>query len=167
MDSTIAEVPDRSDASQAAGREATRLRDISPQQWRSGIAAWLGWLFDGLDMHLYTLVATPFVAQLLAVGDLRHPDVGYYGSVIGAVLGAAMLAGGLTILMLDLGRPDRFVVAATNYNPTSVFAWNIVLYSGMFSLTAVYLWTMMERRMNRLTRPAGFIEVSRPWRSIS
>ena len=30
-----------------------------------GIAAWLGWLFDGLDMHLYTLVATPFVAELL------------------------------------------------------------------------------------------------------
>ena len=22
------------------------------QQWKSGIAAWLGWLFDGLDMHL-------------------------------------------------------------------------------------------------------------------
>ena len=30
-------------------------------------AAWLGWLFDGLDMHLYTLVATPFVAELLHV----------------------------------------------------------------------------------------------------
>jgi MFS family permease len=41
------------------------LRDLSPRQWKSGIAAWLGWLFDGLDMHLYTLVAAPFVAQLL------------------------------------------------------------------------------------------------------
>src|SRR5437773_9520406 len=48
-----------------AAPEATRLKDLSPQQWRSGIAAWLGWLFDGLDMHLYTLVAAPFVAQLL------------------------------------------------------------------------------------------------------
>src|ERR1051325_9005114 len=46
-------------------QEVTRLRDLSPSQWRSGIAAWLGWLFDGLDMHLYTLVATPFVAELL------------------------------------------------------------------------------------------------------
>ena len=73
MDNTIAEDADRSAAaaSQAGGREATRLRDLSPQQWKSGIAAWLGWLFDGLDMHLYTLVATPFVAQLLAVGDQR------------------------------------------------------------------------------------------------
>ncbi|MCX7825201.1 MAG: MFS transporter [Verrucomicrobiae bacterium] len=49
----------------AAGREVRRLRDLSPTQWKSGIAAWLGWLFDGLDMHLYTLVAAPFVMQLV------------------------------------------------------------------------------------------------------
>lgn len=41
------------------------LRDLSPSQWKSGIAAWLGWLFDGLDLHLYTLVATSFVTLLL------------------------------------------------------------------------------------------------------
>ena len=45
----------------SSGHEVTRLRDLSPQQWKSGIAAWLGWLFDGLDMHLYVLVAAPFV----------------------------------------------------------------------------------------------------------
>ena len=43
--------------------EVTHLRDLSTHQVRSGIAAWLGWLFDGLDMHLYTLVATAFVAN--------------------------------------------------------------------------------------------------------
>src|SRR5947207_2792800 len=47
------------------GRGVERLSDLSSAQWRSGIAAWLGWLFDGLDGHLYTLVAAPFVAQLL------------------------------------------------------------------------------------------------------
>ena len=26
-------------------------------------------MFDGLDLHLYTLVATPFVAELLHVGN--------------------------------------------------------------------------------------------------
>ena len=46
--------------------QAVRLRDLTPSQWRSGIAAWLGWMFDGLDMHLYTAVALPFVAELLA-----------------------------------------------------------------------------------------------------
>src|SRR5438045_1317231 len=50
---------------QSPKRDVTRLRDLSPRQWKSGIAAWLGWLFDGLDMHLYTLVALPFVTSLI------------------------------------------------------------------------------------------------------
>ena len=50
--------------------------------------------------------------------------------------------------MLDLGRPDRMIVAATHYNFTSIFAWNVFLYSGLFAIVAVYLWTLMERRMN-------------------
>jgi len=49
--------------------DRTRLRDLTATQWRSGIAAWLGWLFDGLDMHLYTIVALPFVAQLMAMSE--------------------------------------------------------------------------------------------------
>ena len=47
----------------------TRLGDLTATQWKSGAAAWLGWLFDGLDMNLYTLVATPFVAELLDRAD--------------------------------------------------------------------------------------------------
>ena len=46
--------------SRPAQPEISRLSDLSPHQWKSGIAAWLGWMFDGLDMHLYTLVAAPF-----------------------------------------------------------------------------------------------------------
>ena len=55
----------------AAAPGASRLSDLSGKQWKSGIAAWLGWLFDGLDMHLYTLVAASFVAALVhvPVGD--------------------------------------------------------------------------------------------------
>jgi MFS family permease len=49
----------------ATPAEARTLRELSPAQVKSGIAAWLGWLFDGLDMHLYTLVAAPFVMELL------------------------------------------------------------------------------------------------------
>src|SRR5262249_28546369 len=57
--------PSTSAATAAPVEEVKRLRDLSPQQWKSGLAAWLGWLFDGLDMHLYGLVAAPFVMQLL------------------------------------------------------------------------------------------------------
>ena len=45
--------------------EAQSFRDLTPQQKKSGLAAWLGWLFDGLDMHLYGLVALPFVTALV------------------------------------------------------------------------------------------------------
>src|SRR5438552_13085498 len=62
-------------ASVISAREATRLRDLSAQQWKSGIAAWLGWLFDGLDMHLYGLVAAPFVAHLLGDLDKKSAEV--------------------------------------------------------------------------------------------
>jgi MFS family permease len=55
--------------------EATRLRDLSPRQWKSGIAAWLGWFFDGLELHLYTLVALPLVMQLLHTTDPANPAI--------------------------------------------------------------------------------------------
>lgn len=76
-------------------REAARLRELSPQQWKSGVAAWLGWMFDGLDMHLYTLVAAPFVAELLALHTTTDPRVGHSSSIIqGAFLLGWALGGG-------------------------------------------------------------------------
>ena len=71
----------------------TRLRDLSPGQWKSGIAAWLGWLFDGLDMHLFTLVATPLVAVLL-VTDVANPLVGQRGALIQAAFLVGWALGG-------------------------------------------------------------------------
>ena len=82
MATTNANLPAESAATAAA--DATRLCQISRQQWRSGIAAWLGWTFDGLDMHLYTLVALPFVAELLRVGTTTDPSVGRRASIIQA-----------------------------------------------------------------------------------
>jgi MFS family permease len=70
------------------------LRDLSPYQWKSGIAAWLGWLFDGLDMHLYVLVAAPFVADLIGVTDTRNEAVGRYSSWIQAAFLIGWALGG-------------------------------------------------------------------------
>src|SRR5436190_22845883 len=86
--------------------EITHVRQLSKQQWKSGIAAWLGWTFDGLDMHLYTLVAAPFVAQLLGGLPTTDPSVGRYGSIIqGAFLLGWALGGGFFGIIGDrLGR---------------------------------------------------------------
>ena len=94
-----------------------RLGDLSATQWRSGIAAWLGWLFDGLDMHLYTLVATPFVAQLLAVDAERRRRSAIYGSLIqAAFLVGWALGGGLFGRLGDrLGRARALMLTILTY----------------------------------------------------
>jgi Ni/Fe-hydrogenase subunit HybB-like protein len=74
---------------------------------------------------------------------------------LSGVVALAVLAGGLAILAADLGRPDRLVVAMTHFNFKSIFALNMFLYSGFFAIVAVYLWFMMERRMNRYSSVAG------------
>ncbi|HEY9162960.1 MAG TPA: NrfD/PsrC family molybdoenzyme membrane anchor subunit [Magnetovibrio sp.] len=74
---------------------------------------------------------------------------------LSAVSAIALLAGGLMVLVLDLGRPDRLIVAMTKQNFKSIFAWNIYLYSGFFVIVLVYLWMMMERRMAPMSKKAG------------
>lgn len=83
---------------------------------------------------------------------------------LSGLLAITLLAGGLAILVLDLGRPDRLVVAMTHYNFKSIFAWNIFLYTGFMAVVIVYLWFMMERRMNALSPVAGYVAFI--WRLI-
>jgi len=74
---------------------------------------------------------------------------------LSGLLAITLLVGGLSVLVLDLGQPGRLIVAMTTYNFKSIFAWNIFLYTGFLAVVAVYLWMMMERRMNNYTKPAG------------
>jgi len=104
---------------------------------------------------IFLIVAASGVLNVASIGSVFGKAIYKARAPLASLLSIAMLAGGLTVLMLDLGRPDRIIVAATNYNVTSVFAWNVVLYSGMFSLVVIYLWTMMERRMNPYNKAAG------------
>jgi MFS family permease len=76
-------VPAAEASPSTAAREIRSLRDLSPQQKKSGLAAWLGWFFDGMDMHLYTLVAVPFVAELMRL-ESSDPRVGQHGAIINA-----------------------------------------------------------------------------------
>ncbi|MEJ2115468.1 MAG: polysulfide reductase NrfD, partial [Gammaproteobacteria bacterium] len=83
---------------------------------------------------------------------------------LSGLLAIALLVGGLAILVLDLGRPDRLIVAMTKYNFKSIFAWNIFLYTGFIVITGIYLWMMMERKMNVFSKTAGFFTFI--WRLI-
>ena len=83
---------------------------------------------------------------------------------LSGLLAVALLVGGLAVLVLDLGRPDRLIVAMTYYNFKSVFAWNIFLYTGFIAVVALYLWMMMDRNMTAYARPAGIAAFT--WRII-
>jgi Ni/Fe-hydrogenase subunit HybB-like protein len=71
---------------------------------------------------------------------------------LSGILAIALLVGGLTVLVLDLGRPERVFVAMTTYNFKSVFAWNIYLYSGFVAIVLGYLFSMMDRRASQIPR---------------
>ncbi len=74
---------------------------------------------------------------------------------LSALLAICLLIGGLVILVLDLGRPERLIVAMTHYNFKSIFAWNIFLYTGFVLVAVVYLCTMFERSLNKWTPASG------------
>lgn len=104
---------------------------------------------------IFMIVAGSGVLNVASIGSVFGVPLYKKRAPLSALLCLALLAGGLMVLMLDLGRPERLIVAATHYNFTSVFAWNVFLYSGMFAIVAIYLWTMFERRFNGYTQAAG------------
>jgi molybdopterin-containing oxidoreductase family membrane subunit len=113
---------------------------------------------------IFMIVAASGVLNIASIGSVFGKAVYKGRAPLAGMLSIALLAGGLAVLMLDLGRPDRIIVAATNFNLTSVFAWNIVLYSGLFTFVALYTWTLLERRMNPWIKPAGLVVFT--WRII-
>lgn len=83
---------------------------------------------------------------------------------VSSLLAISLLVGGLAVLVLDLGRPDRLTVAMTTYNFKSIFAWNIYLYTGFVVVVLVYLWTMMDRNGERYNKAAAYFAFA--WRLI-
>lgn len=113
---------------------------------------------------IFMIVAASGVLNIGSIGTVFGQKPYKSRAPLAGLIAIALLAGGLAVLMLDLGRPDRIIIAATHFNPTSVFAWNIFLYSGFFTLAVLYLWTMMEKRMNKWSKPAGLAMFA--WRVI-
>jgi molybdopterin-containing oxidoreductase family membrane subunit len=104
---------------------------------------------------IFLIVAASGVLNVASMGSVFGRVLYKSRAPLSGLLGIAMLSGGLAVIMLDLGRADRLMVAATHFNPTSVFGWNVILYPVFYAIVAVYLWTMMERRMNPYTKAAG------------
>ena len=113
---------------------------------------------------IFLIVAASGVLNVASIASVFGRELYKPLARLSGLLALTLLAGGLAVLVLDLGRPERLIVAMTHYNFKSIFAWNIFLYTGFYAIVAVYLWTMFERRMNDYSKPAGLFAFV--WRLI-
>jgi len=121
--------------------EAQHYRDLTPAQKKSGFAAWLGWMFDGLDMHLYTLVALPFVAELVRLPQ-ASTQVSEKASFIQAAFLVGWAVGGAFFGRVGdvLGRSKALVLTILTYacfTGLSFFAqewWHLMIFRFLAAL---------------------------------
>jgi MFS family permease len=129
---------------------STNPEQLSPQQWRSGVAAWLGWTFDGLDMHLYTLVASPFVAQLIGATATTDSRVGHLGSIIQAAFLVGWAVGGTFFGRLGdrLGRARTLSLTVLTYAAFTGFSffahtwWQLMIFRFVAALGVGGEWAV-------------------------
>lgn len=150
---------------QSTMSQKPQLRDISGAQWRSGAAAWLGWMFDGLDMHLYTLVAAGYVAALAHVPE-GDPDArAKMGYIQAAFLFGWAIGGGFFGRLGDiLGRSKALILTILTYTlftGLSCFAtewWHLLIFRFLAALGIGGEWAVGASLLSE-TWPARW----RPW----
>jgi molybdopterin-containing oxidoreductase family membrane subunit len=104
---------------------------------------------------VFLIVAASGALNVASIGSVFNKKIYKPLAPLSGLLAIALLIGGLLVLVLDLGRPERLIVAMTTYNFKSIFAWNIILYNGFIAIVAIYLWTIMDRKVNRYYKTAG------------
>ncbi len=113
---------------------------------------------------IFLILVASGVLNIASLGSV-FGEMGYKPKArLSSVLAITFLVGGLSVLVLDLGRPDRLTVAMTNYNFRSIFAWNVLLYSGFVGIVGAYLVVQMTRRWERFVKPVGLLAFL--WRLI-
>lgn len=105
---------------------------------------------------VFLIVAASGALNVASIGSVFGKQVYKSRAPLSGMLALALLAGGLAVLVLDLGRPDRIIVAMTHYNFKSIFAWNMIFYNGFFVIVGLYLVTLMDRRLKGWSKPLGY-----------
>lgn len=111
---------------------------------------------------IFLIVAASGAANVATVGTVFGKKIYQPLGRLSAFLAATLLVGGLIVLLLDLGSIGHVIEMAYGYlNFKSIFAWNMILYSGFLAIIAVYLWTMMDRNKlaKKLYKPTGTVNM--------
>lgn len=104
---------------------------------------------------VFLIVAASGALNVASISSVFNKKIYKPLAPLSTLVALALLTGGLMILVLDLGRPDRLIVAMTYYNFKSIFAWNMILYNGFFVIVGIYAWFMLDRTMKKYSRYAG------------
>ncbi|MEW6415497.1 MAG: NrfD/PsrC family molybdoenzyme membrane anchor subunit [Pseudomonadota bacterium] len=104
---------------------------------------------------VFLIVAASGALNVASIASVFNKPMYKPLAPLSAILSIALMLGGLLVLVLDLGRSDRLIVAMTHFNFKSMFTWNVFLYSGFFALVGVYLWTMLDRNVKSYSKAAG------------
>ncbi|MEW8690006.1 MAG: NrfD/PsrC family molybdoenzyme membrane anchor subunit [Candidatus Thiodiazotropha endolucinida] len=123
--------------------------------WVTGMSNQIVWGLPHV-FAIFLIVAASGALNVASIGSVFGGPLYKPLGRFSGLLAIGLLVGGLMVLVLDLGRPDRLIVAMTEYNFKSIFAWNVILYSGFIAIVAVYLWAMIDRGMEKFKRPLGF-----------
>jgi molybdopterin-containing oxidoreductase family membrane subunit len=104
---------------------------------------------------VFLIVAASGALNVASIASVFNKPMYKPLAPLSAILALALMLGGLLVLVLDLGRSDRLIVAMTHFNFKSMFTWNVFLYSGFFGLVGIYLWTMLDRSVKTYSKAAG------------
>jgi len=122
--------------------------------WVSGMNNQIVWGLPHV-FAVFLIVAASGALNVASISSVFQKKIYKPLAPLSTLLAIALLSGGLMVLVLDLGRPDRLIVAMTYYNFKSIFAWNMILYNGFFAIVGIYAWFMLDRTMKKYSRYAG------------
>jgi MFS family permease len=109
---------------------------VSRREWLTLGSAFLGWLFDSLDLSLFTFVFIPCLQELLHTTDPGR--VARIGAIVLAVKLFCWGVGGIL-----------FGVLADRWGRVRVMALTIAIYAGFTGLSAVAREWYEARRWSR------------------
>ena len=123
--------------------------------WVTGMSNQVVWGLPHV-FAIFLIVAASGALNVASIGSVFGGPLYKPLGRFSGLLAIGLLAGGLVVLLLDLGRPERLIVAITHYNFKSIFAWNIILYTGFFTIVGIYLWAMIDRKAQKFYQITGF-----------
>lgn len=144
----------------AASSSASDTPTISRAAWLALTAALLGWLFDGLEMGLFPLVARPALKDLLASQD--DSQIGLWIGILQAVFLVGAATGGVVFGWLGdrLGRVWAMTLSVFTYaifmglcglstDVYQMFLWRFIAALGMGGEWSLGVALVMEIWPNR------------------